>query len=49
MMHEEDTIEVVQFVAYGLRQQTLSLEVSPVAVRILSPDSQRRRSNEIRK
>ena len=47
MVHEENTIQVVYFVADSLRQQTLGFEVSPLAAHILSTDSQRRRSIEI--
>jgi hypothetical protein len=48
MVYQQDSIEVVDFVTHGLRQQALGLEISPLAVLILGADGQCRRSIECR-
>jgi len=39
MMNEQYPVEVVYLVAYGLREQSFGLELSPPAAVVLSPDA----------
>ena len=48
MVHQEDTVKVIDLMTNGLREKTICPDVPPVAVRVLGPDDERCGSFESR-